>query len=549
MTGGLLQLVAYGAQDVYLTGDPQITYFKIVYRRHTTFSLQTFEKTFNEKPTFGKTAKVKLFRLGDLATKMYLRVVIAELSSTSGPFSWIRRLGHALISEVRIEIGGCALDKHVNVWLDVWYELSRFGQREVGYRKMIGDVDAMTDYNTNTKPEYTLYIPLQFWYNRNYGLALPLIAIHYSDIYIRVTIEDKENLLVRCPTFTEFDNMQILDFGLITDYIYLDVEERKRFAVQCHEYLIDAVSFTGSNEMTNTISRTFLEFTGPTKELIWFVKNTKYNRGTEFLCYSNKDDWTPEIIKCSKDILKDSILLLEGNEYIIDSSGNKILVKQGEIVTLPGKWIPIESDTVSYTPNHALKVVNNSTTNALWININSLLVSDYSLTSTITGTIFVDINNKITILVTQGLSDHDISIPLLTMTDTRINGPHMGICVYEFSNYGLYITGKRNPVNSSLLQFNNDNRFEKRDGNFFGTLQPYFHHSSTPAEGINLYSFALSPEKIQPSGTSNFSSIDNIILTLWVDEEVFNDGRTDLFIFAFTYNIFKISSGMAALIY
>lgn len=549
MTGGLLQIVAYGAQDIYLTADPQITFFKVIYRRHTTFSIQTFEKTFNENPTFGKIAKCKLFRLGDLATKMYLRVVIGELVDNNGPFSWIRRLGHALISEVRVEIGGCALDKHVNVWLDVWYELTRYGERDNGYRKMIGDVDEMTDYNNNPKPEYVLYIPLQFWFNRHYGLALPLISIYYSDIYIRVTIEQKENLLVRCPTFTNFDGMKILDFGLITDYVYLDIEERKRFAVSCHEFLIDQVQFSYSNEINNVTNRTFIEYTGPTKELIWLTKNNKYTTGTEFLCYSNKDDWTPEILKCSKSVLNDSILALVGNQYIIDSSGSKILVKEGEKVTLPGNWISFDPDTVAYSPNHGLKIVNNSLVNALWLNIDSLIVGEYSLTATITGTIYVDINDRVTILVSQGLSDRDISIPLMEMTDTRINGPHMGICVYQFSNYGLYITGKKNPVESALLQYNGDNRFERRDGNFFGVLHPYLHHSSTPADGINLYSFALEPEKQQPSGVSNLSAIDTVVLSLWFNEEVLFNGRANLFIFAFSYNIFKVSSGMAGLVY
>ncbi len=549
MTGGLLQLVAYGAQDIYLTDCPQITFFKVVYRRHTTFSMQTFEKTFNEKPDFGKTAKVKLFRLGDLATKMYLRIVIGELVSTSGPFAWVRRLGHALLNDVRIELSGCAIDKQSGIWLDIWYELTRFGQRDDGYRKMIGDVDKMTLYNTNTKPEYVLYVPLQFWFNRHYGLALPLIAIYYSDIYVRVTVEKKENLLVRCATFNNFDNMKILDFGLVTEYIYLDIDERKRFAVDRHEYLLDQVQFTGSNEITNITSRTFIEYTNPTKELIWFVKSTKYNNGTEFLCYSNKDDWTPEIVKCSTDILKDSIILATGNEYIIDSSGSRVLIKLGDEIDLPGKWLVFDYGIVGYTPNFGLKIVNNSLTNALWLNINSLVVGEYSLTATITGTIIVDQYDRITILISQGLSDIDISIPLNQMVDTRTSGDKSGVCVYQFSNYGLYITGKTNPITHSLLQFNGDNRFEKRSGTFFGVLQPYIHHSSTPADGINLYSFALEPEKQQPSGSSNFSAVDNVILSLWYDEKLLLNGNPELYVFAFSYNILKVMSGMVGLMY
>lgn len=549
MTGGILQLVAYGAQDIYLTDCPQITFFKVVYRRHTTFSTQIFEKTFNEQPTFGKTAKVKLFRLGDLATKMYLRIVVGELASTTGPFAWVRRLGHAIINEVRIELSGCAIDKQTGTWLDIWYELTRFGQRDEGYRQMIADVDKMTLYNTNTKPEYVMYVPLQFWFNRHYGLALPLIAIYYSDIYVRVTVEKKENLLVRCSTFNNFDNMKILDFGLVTEYVYLDIDERKRFAVDRHEFLIDQVQFTGSNEILNTTNRTFIEYTNPTKELIWVAKNTKYNSGIEFLCYSNKDDWTPEIIKCSIEILRDSMILAIGNEYIIDSSGSKVLIKMGDEINLPGKWLVFDYGMIGYTPNLGLKIVNNSLVSALWLNIDSLTVGDYSLTASITGTVIIDQYDKITILITQGLSDIDISIPVMRMVDTRSSGTHSCVCVYEFSNYGLYITGKGNPITYALLQYNGDDRFERKTGFFFNVLEPYMHHNSTPADGINLYSFALEPEKQQPSGISNLSAVDNVILSLWYDDQLLADGHPELYIFAFSYNILKVMSGMVGLMY
>jgi hypothetical protein len=183
---------------------------------------------------------------------------------------------------------------------------------------------------------------------------------------------------------------------------------------------------------------------------------------------------------------------------------------------------------------------------ALWLNIDSLTVDGRSLTATINGTVYVDTFDRITIIVSEGLSDMDISIPYMNMVDTRINPP-ASICVFQCFNYGLYITGKENPINQSLLQYNGDNRFEKRDGFFFGVLQPYISHSSTPVDGINLYSFAFYPEKQQPSGTSNFSSVDVITLSLWINEMVQN--RIELFVFAFSYNIFKISSGMAGLMY
>ena len=189
MTGGLMQLVAYGAQDVYLTGNPQITYFKVVYRRHTNFSMEVIEHTLDGTPDFGRKSTVDILRNGDLCTKILLKIrlnaVRLALNNNSSRLSvaWVRRLGHALLKSVEVEIGGSQIDKQYGVWLDIWYELTHTTMQERGYKNMIGDVEELTkltavpsETESEILPEYTLYVPLQFWFNRNTGLALPLIA-------------------------------------------------------------------------------------------------------------------------------------------------------------------------------------------------------------------------------------------------------------------------------------------------------------------------------------------------------------------------------------
>ena len=295
MAGGLLQIVAYGFQDVYLTNDPQITFFKVIYRRHTNFSIQLFEKTITESPDFGKHVKTKLYRLGDLATKMYLRVVLNAVTTQPGvPFAWVRRLGHAMINQVTCEIGGNTIDRHYGTWLDIWYELTRQGKHDRGYASQIGDVEEMTAYNDRPKPQYTLYIPLQFWFNRNYGLALPLIAIQYHEIYIHVDLEPNTKLIVRCDSFTNMNQVKILEMGLVTDYIYLDASERKRFSVTGHEYLIEQTQYFQEVTLTEPVKRLLLDFSHPAKEIVWALRNGNYTSGKHFLCYSNKEDWTEE---------------------------------------------------------------------------------------------------------------------------------------------------------------------------------------------------------------------------------------------------------------
>ena len=178
MAGGLMQLVAYGAQDVYLTGSPEVTFFKNIYRRHTNFSVEPIEQTFNGTCDFGKTVTCEINRNGDLVTKMYLYLHLphVDMSGNDNQWGYARRLGHAIIDEVKVEIGGSEIDEHYGDWLNILYELTRNPNHDRGYDQMIGNVPELTNVNSEDKPEHRMYVPLQFWFNRNNGLALPLIA-------------------------------------------------------------------------------------------------------------------------------------------------------------------------------------------------------------------------------------------------------------------------------------------------------------------------------------------------------------------------------------
>lgn len=556
MAGGLLQIIAYGAQDVYLTSEPQITFFKIVYRKHTNFSIQAYEKTFTDNPDFGKRSSTKLYPLADLASKMFLKVVISKIQGINGmKFAWVRRLGHALLRSVEITIGGLRVDKQYGTWLDIWYELARQGNKETGYAKMIGDVDELTEYNDKTKPSYTLLIPLQFWFNRHYGLALPMISIFYHDIYINVEFEEKEKLLVRSSHFNNFKDIKILEADLITDYIYLDIDERKKFAENGHEYLVDILQFSGDEGVIDKVKRMILTFNFPTKELIWAMKNGNYLIGKKFLCYSNKDDWEPEIYDCTKRVLLESMIILKD----CNSSSSESSSSNDYLPPPYGCWEEFKPNTICNLSDNGNLIISNYSCNySLWINTNSLMVDDYNITGKIQATITLTEGNIIVIdEISTPLSERDISIPLDEITDTRLNKSH--VHVIQFSNYGLYITGRINPIEYAMLEYNDVERVEKKNANFFGKLQPYIYHNNTPNDGINLYSFAINPEELQPSGTSNLSKVENIILTLWFGDSKNKENKLPnlnlfnlqnrLYIFAFSYNILRVMSGFAALVY
>lgn len=195
--GGLVQLVAYGAQDIYLTGNPQITFFKVVYRRYTNFASEAIEQTFAGTFDFNTRVTVQLTRNADVVTKMYLRVVLNQgvlnpitLSpggqSFTPQWAWTPRLGHALIQDYFLEIGGTQIDKQYGDWLNIWFELTQLVGQVRGYNRMIGNVPEMTSLNDqygynapNQNQQYTLNVPLQFFHCRHDGLGIPLIALQY----------------------------------------------------------------------------------------------------------------------------------------------------------------------------------------------------------------------------------------------------------------------------------------------------------------------------------------------------------------------------------
>ena len=273
MGGGLMQLVAYGAQDIYLTGNPQITFFKVVYRRHTNFAMESIEQTFSGSVTLGRRVTATISRNGDLIKDMWLECTFANLTHA------VYGLGNALVKQVEVEIGGQLIDRQYGEWLNVWSELSTPEGKRVGYDAMVGNTatGATADANhPTTAPNANIDVPLMFWFNRNPGLALPLIALQYHEVKINLDLETGANLATGA-TNTDV-TMSSMKFWV--DYIYLDTDERRRFAQVSHEYLIEQLQFTGDESYTqNSTKRVDLSFNHPVKELIWFAQTATQVRG------------------------------------------------------------------------------------------------------------------------------------------------------------------------------------------------------------------------------------------------------------------------------
>jgi len=273
-----MQLVAMGAQDVYLTGNPQITFFKVVYRRHTNFSKECIAQQFTGAAAFGSSVSCTLARNGDLVQEIYLRTTINCTVDNDGD---IVRLDDvtSLIKTVEVEIGGQKIDKHYSQWLDIYNELFETSH---DYRTVM-NTGSGTVADKTIAHAVTAYVPLRFWFNRNPGLALPLIALQYHEVKVNVTFGGASDLFSAHADTA--DNLATLASGasaaaatptragvalssadLLVNYLYLDTDERRRFAQVSHEYLIEQVQHTGAETSGGAIDMTFNH---PVKALFW----------------------------------------------------------------------------------------------------------------------------------------------------------------------------------------------------------------------------------------------------------------------------------------
>jgi hypothetical protein len=556
---------------------------------------------------------------------MYLRVVLPRITNANLTYaaddlynsrvSWVRRVGHALVKNIQLTIGGSEIDKVWGTWLDLWYELTHTSEQERGYRAMIGDVDELVVPHGATDggaaatvlPEYTLYIPLQFWFNRNTGLALPLIALQYHEVRLNIELEEAAKLLVvsGAAAMTGVNSLQLGSCGLMIDYIYLDSEERRRFAQVGHEYLIEQVQFIGEETLVSSASSTSvnakhkLEFNHPTKEIVFATKLGCWNSGNRFLTYAGSDSlWTSAVEYAAENIADGMFCLSDAAPTgwtkltlaaVTVNSSRYVTATGGPAGLTITVLVNAGAEAVT-TTNHGL-CVNNQVlgNNSTWLSqsIESVLVTlDFTQTAggnlgyqarTATGATSATITDVTTLgttrlllqshkvkVISHSLTLTDVSIPVSDLTDARAYTLVTGqvaardFAVYQPSNYGLRLDGAGNIVTNAQLKLNGHDRFSVQDGAYFNYVQTAQHHTRTPADGVNVYSFGLNPEQHQPSGTANLSRIDTTLLAVTYADNLRGTRaprltslftNTLVYIFAFSYNVLRVMSGMGGLAY
>ncbi len=495
MGGGLMQLVAYGAQDIYLTGNPQITFFKVVYRRHTNFAMESIEQTFNGSADFGRKVTCTISRNGDLIHRVYLQVTLPTITTAAGQsFRWVNWVGHVLLKNVEVEIGGQRIDKHYGDWLHIWNELTQTPGHQSGYANMVGNVPRLVQpvSNGETMPSTILYIPLQFWFCRNPGLALPLIALQYHEV--KVNIEFRT--FAECSWQTGALTGALSTGSLWVDYVYLDTDERRRFAQISHEYLIEQLQFTGDESITSTSNKIKLSFNHPCKELIWVVQKDSVVDSTSMATYGGQQwfNYTDAIDKT----------------YFSGTPSDPLGGGIGTAAFTGGSAFPY---SLPFSSTYSTVANAGATANKGVTNFSALTFQD---------------------LLTGG-----------------VNAAALGAGAGTAWNAASPVLDSgSNPVASGKLQLNGHDRFYEREGRYFNLVQPYQHHENVPATGINVYSFALKPEEHQPSGTCNFSRIDNATLQLTITAATVAASATaKIRVYATNYNVLRIMSGMGGLAY
>jgi hypothetical protein len=428
MGGGLLQLVAYGAQDVYLTGNPQITFFKVVYRRHTNFAIEAIQQTASGSNSLGSRATYQITRNGDLIHRVYFYGKLKN-AHPSVDMALVPNVGQKLLKTVELEIGGQRIDKHYSEWLYIWNELSLpYGKRE-GYYKMIGaNVENCCTKLPATK-SYELYVPLEFWFCRNVGLALPLIALQYHEVKINIEYESVSNLrdvsvknyciendvangVVKNDTYeTSSSSLTLEDPTLWVDYIFLDTDERRRFAQLSHEYLIEQLQFTGTDTITSSGSNPDsmkslrMNFNHPCKELVWAIKsstdaNKVYwnNFSTAEKDFDVDDNSTFNNYVVSKNPVMQAKIMLNGND--------RFATRQGEYFSLVQPYQHHENTPDMYHKginvySFALKPEEHQPSGTL--NMSRIDTAVLSLSSRITGTIHIFAVNYNVLRILSGM--------------------------------------------------------------------------------------------------------------------------------------------------
>ena len=499
---GLLELVAHGIQDIYLIGNPQITFFKTVYKRHTNFSMEAYQLSYDQTPAWGSKTTFNISRYADLMYTMILEVDLPKLyckttgdltngntladfdkGNGSATLSWVNNTGHALLSYCELRIGKQLIDTQYGEWMEIWTQLSQSESKKRG-------LDLMLNRNTNLETKqgpFTAYVPLQFWFCRNIGLALPLVALQYHDVELVVNFRPLN---------------QMTTFGA-NNY-----------------YIATSNNTTTLSVFRDSINSPLLDTSSIRGQIIVFANGAEYYIDPLNIISGGTQDGltlTPYLVKMVIPIPSGFLL-------------SKIYIKPNGTLDLsyPTKMTEVR------------------------------LYVDYIYLDTIEQREFANAKHRYLIEQVQNSGAESIIANTSTLRFplpfnlpikelfwvVQLNDVYITNDLFNYSNTIDPVVPPDNSIASAIIYINGIERFSVRKGDYFRLIQPYQKHTRSPNGFIYIYSFSVKPEEHQPSGCSNFSKIDTKEIFLNIPS---NTGSQQLRVYALSYNILRIMSGMGGL--
>jgi len=480
MTGGLLELVAKGSQDIFLTGNPSVTFFRSVYKKHTNFSMESVQQTMVGQQKFGETLYCNISRKGDLLAGIILEIDLPKITGllTDSTIKWIDSIGHYIINNISIEIGGQIIDRQYGEWMEIWNELTLNSEHSDGYGHMVGKGITITE-------EKTLIIPLQFWFCKNIGLALPLIALQYHEIKI----------FLKLAEFNELWKKEVLKFKATRD------NNANTISIVAGSNTTDFTSIDNANE----------RYTG--MKVIW------------------EDDEEENTIDITQNPTNGNLTIALTGTYTSDKTNKNMYI----ITNIPDK-------------NYEIQDIR--------------LYCDYIYLDTAERKYFSQSEHNYLIEQVQFNGDDDyktgigsLKVPLEFNHPCKeilwVNQINIAKSFNQKSNYSdsvntLGTDNSTNSIKDAILSINGKDRFDVRTADYFRLLVPYQRHTRVPSKFIYVYSFALNPEQNQPSGTCNFSRLDNSELFINLKDGLLS---SKVRVYATNYNILRVLSGMGGLAY
>lgn len=508
MPGGLLQLAAYGAQDLYLTGNPQITFWKTVYRRHSNFAMENIYVYLDTAPNLTTTTitqvQVKIPRNGDLLSNIYFTIDMPDIYSNEYlQFKWIPNFAQRLVRKASVSINGMQVDQQYSQWLNIWSQLSLTDGKRISYDNMTANIPDYTqpklyygnygETNIPTINARRVYVPLPFWFCLNPGLAIPLVALQRSDVYVDLELAPLNDLftirgysvdmVLNGSTFdyiadqNEANQIQTYmtaqgvndpnnwfwffvngsgtptgkwsqNYFISSKYIYLDDDERRKFAQSTHEYLITQVDAYSEADINVTNYTLNFKFQHPSKEIILVTQRNDVFLFNQWFNYTGK-------------------------------------INHNKVVTLQDLYTQFVKDP----------------------NLNSI---------------------------------ENLLHPLVNEVE-RAGRTADGIHIFDDAGSNLLLGAR--------LLFNGNERFENVDYVFLNYLQPYEAHTFCPDKGVYVYSFSLNPENFQPSGSANFSRINKAEYELRLRTFKRKNTGVDLTIYTYNFNVLRIMGGLGGLVF